>query len=70
MDQIAPTPKKLSQLNKKFSSYIEQLPVVRFNSGFYDLNLLRMFFFKSLTRHCELSTLNLIKKNIRVPLLA
>ena len=43
--------KVLSQLEEKLNAYIEELPVLGFNSGKYDLNASKEFLFPYLIKH-------------------
>ena len=43
--------KVLSQLEEKLNAYIQQLPVLGFNSGMYDLNASKEFLFPYLMKH-------------------
>ena len=62
---MSSTQRRLHRLLKKtrtqFLSYIEQLPIVGFNSGFYDLNLIKSYLLKSLQRYVSLSSIECIK---------
>ena len=60
----------LKQLKFQFLQYIDQLPIVGFNSGFYDLNLIKPHLLKSLQRFVTLSSIKCIKRNARFLLLS
>ena len=60
----------LKRTRTQFLQYIDQLPVVGFNSGFYDLNLIKPYLLKSLQRFVSLSSIKCIKRNTRFLLLS
>ncbi len=66
----ATTLRRYNRLQRNFSSYSGQLPVIGFNSAFHDLNFIRKYLFKSLIRYKTLSKINCIKKAKRFLLLA
>ena len=43
--------KVLSQLEEKLNAYVQELPVLGFNSGKYDLNAVKTFLFPYLVQH-------------------
>ena len=49
--------KVLCQLEEKLNAYIQEVPVLGFNSGKYDLNAVKEFYFPTSLRHSQSSLL-------------
>ena len=64
---VSSTQQMLHRLLKKtrtqFLRYIEELPIVGFNSGTYFLNLIKLYLLKSMQRYVSLSSIECIKRN-------
>ena len=60
----------LKRTRTQFLQYIDELPIVGFNSGFYDLNLIKPYLLKSLQRFVSLSSIKCNKRNTRFLLLS
>ena len=60
----------LKRTRTQFLRYMNQLPIVGFNSVFYDLNLIKLYLLKSLQRFDSLSSIGCIKRNTRFLLLS
>ena len=60
----------LKRTRTQFLPHMDQLPIVSFNSGFYDLNLIKSYHLKPLQRFVSLSSIGCIKRNTRFLLLS
>ena len=60
----------LKRTRTQILQYIDQLPIVGFNSGFYDLNLIKPYLLRSLQRFVSLSSIKCNKRNTRFLLLS
>ena len=73
-DYLSSTRQRLLRLLKKSKSqslqYFDQLPILGFNSGFYDTNLIKVYLLKSLQRPFPLTPIKFIERCSRFLLLA
>ena len=60
----------LKRTRTQILQYIDQLPIVGFSSGFYDLNLIKPYLLRSLQRFVSLSCIKCNKRNTRFLLLS
>ena len=60
----------LKRTRTQILQYIDQLPIVGFSSGFYDLNLIKPYLLRSLQRFVSLSSIKCNKRKTRFLLLS
>ena len=48
--------KQLSNLKKKFSCFLKELPVIGFNSSRYDINVIKQYLFRDLENSEEIES--------------